>query len=356
MSAPFVGCKVEVLGTSRAELNGRRGIATSFDDAKGRYVVKIAGSDVSLRPVNLIEKRSEHEPGSFGSKMEAAKETAEDWVAQAKSGELLAALQKKLPPGVSLKELGFVLVSFVLLARVAGLPRALALAAVAWLVVTTAVPAFQRAEGGVPQRAVHAGEAVGAYVATKFSERTGRPRPSGRVALGAFVCLVAAVLALGGGGSSARGGTAARMPFRATADDADAEDLPPRQSPNADPYALGFDDATAGRAFGSSLPAASSFSSTSAHDLDEDLMGDGGENAYERRARAEATVARSPGKSAFSTTSLMSVGILCKNIFDIGGGAAWTPQNFLTNLQALPLTQKALNAFLVARIAGVSPF
>ena len=42
MTAPLVGKRVVVEGlASKPELNGSKGTATSFDDAKGRYNVKM---------------------------------------------------------------------------------------------------------------------------------------------------------------------------------------------------------------------------------------------------------------------------------------------------------------------------
>ena len=37
MSAPFIGQRVEVTGTSRADLNGSKGLAVSFDDARPEW-------------------------------------------------------------------------------------------------------------------------------------------------------------------------------------------------------------------------------------------------------------------------------------------------------------------------------
>ena len=53
---PLLGKKVVVTGTSRADMNGMSGVATSFDHARGRYVValdKQGGKEVAFRPQNL---------------------------------------------------------------------------------------------------------------------------------------------------------------------------------------------------------------------------------------------------------------------------------------------------------------
>ena len=40
---PLLGKRVRITGTSRGDLNGRVGVARSFDEAKGRYVVRLRG-------------------------------------------------------------------------------------------------------------------------------------------------------------------------------------------------------------------------------------------------------------------------------------------------------------------------
>ena len=52
---PFLGKQVVITGTSREDLNGRTGTATSFDHARGRYVVELDGEieKLKLKPENL---------------------------------------------------------------------------------------------------------------------------------------------------------------------------------------------------------------------------------------------------------------------------------------------------------------
>ena len=53
---PLLGKKVVIAGTSREDLNGKTGMATSFDHAQGRYVValdKQGDKEMALRPQNL---------------------------------------------------------------------------------------------------------------------------------------------------------------------------------------------------------------------------------------------------------------------------------------------------------------
>jgi hypothetical protein len=60
MVAPLVGKRVVVDGlASKPELNGSKGTATSFDDAKGRYNLKMdAGGMLALKPANVLPDRS----------------------------------------------------------------------------------------------------------------------------------------------------------------------------------------------------------------------------------------------------------------------------------------------------------
>ena len=60
---PLLGKRVMITGTSREDLNGRVGVARSFDETKGRYVVRLpcrgageaesAMQEVKVKPVNL---------------------------------------------------------------------------------------------------------------------------------------------------------------------------------------------------------------------------------------------------------------------------------------------------------------
>ena len=56
---PLLGKRVVITGTSREDLNGKAGVATSFDHAQGSYVVlymgKQGGKKVALRSKHLRE-------------------------------------------------------------------------------------------------------------------------------------------------------------------------------------------------------------------------------------------------------------------------------------------------------------
>ena len=70
---PLLGKRVSITGTSREDLNGRTGVATSFDHAGGRYVVELDSEGRSksepaklrLKPVHLTgSTRTEKKQGS----------------------------------------------------------------------------------------------------------------------------------------------------------------------------------------------------------------------------------------------------------------------------------------------------
>ena len=60
---PLLGQRVVITGTSREDLNGRTGVATSFDHARGRYVVELDSrgganekEQLKVKPHNLSTK------------------------------------------------------------------------------------------------------------------------------------------------------------------------------------------------------------------------------------------------------------------------------------------------------------
>ena len=52
--SPLVGKRVVITGTSREDLNGRAGLARSFDQSKAQYVVRLDGGlELKVKPANL---------------------------------------------------------------------------------------------------------------------------------------------------------------------------------------------------------------------------------------------------------------------------------------------------------------
>ena len=61
---PLLGTRVVITGTSREDLNGRAGVAATFDHARGRYVVELdrrGGGNVKeqlkLKPESLMPEK-----------------------------------------------------------------------------------------------------------------------------------------------------------------------------------------------------------------------------------------------------------------------------------------------------------
>ena len=59
IECPLLGMPVVIVGTSREDLNGQVGLAQSFDEALGRYVVKLdapltVSPTLKLKPGNLV--------------------------------------------------------------------------------------------------------------------------------------------------------------------------------------------------------------------------------------------------------------------------------------------------------------
>ena len=85
-----MGRRVEITGTSRADLNGKRGTAISFDTDKGRYRVRVRGSDMYLKPSNLLPVPETGTPSSFADVKDQAEQYAD---------EFMSRLKDALPPG-----------------------------------------------------------------------------------------------------------------------------------------------------------------------------------------------------------------------------------------------------------------
>lgn len=73
MSAPYVGKRVQVVDTSRDELNGSIGTALEYDRDKGRYTVRLDnGQSVALKPANLLESSEPVRKNGTGGAASAA--------------------------------------------------------------------------------------------------------------------------------------------------------------------------------------------------------------------------------------------------------------------------------------------
>ena len=112
MSAPFVGCRVQVLGTSKAELNGKHGRATGFNSERGRYTVVLDnGETIALKPSNVDRlPGGEDDGGAASGGMPGVDRLFQSMglggpqlaQAQAQLAEVQRMLKGFLPPGVDL--------------------------------------------------------------------------------------------------------------------------------------------------------------------------------------------------------------------------------------------------------------
>ena len=231
---------MEITGTSRADLNGKKGLAIGWDDSRGRYRVHVAGSDMFLKPANLLQAKEMGTP----STMEEAKE-----LAQEAFDEFLGKLKTVLPRGFAPRDAGLAFAGFVLLWKTAGFLRAFALLSVAFVGIVGGGEAFSAAGGG--GAGVKAGaDAAGDFVAKAVSEKAGRPVTRRQAQLG-LVALVAVTFALG-----ARRAPPPPPPLGSFPDyDAADGGSGGGSSTAAAAYARGYEDARAGREFGTSLEA-----------------------------------------------------------------------------------------------------
>ena len=297
-----MGRRVEITGTSRADLNGKRGTAISFDTDKGRYRVRVRGSDMYLKPSNLL-------PVPESDMKDQAEQYAD---------EFMSRLKDVLPPGFAPRDALFAIVGFALLWRTAGLVRAAVLLLITVLVLFGgAREAYARAGGGVA--GVKAGaDAAGTFAAKEVSRRAGRPVTSKQAWVG-LALLVVLAYQFGGGKKAA---PRAYKPPRSAYE-------PTGGSSCADAYRRGFDDATAGRKY----------------DADGDF------DAYDDEPEGHEP---SGGMGSALLSKGLPLFFFGKQVQQLGG-SPWNPQVAQRNFMALDPMRKAMFGFLVLRLLGLSP-
>ena len=302
MSEPFVGRRVEITGTSRADLNGKRGTAISFDTDKGRYRVRVRGSDMYLKPSNLL-------PVPESDMKDQAEQYAD---------EFMSRLKDALPPGFAPRDALFAIVGFALLWRTAGLVRAAVLLLITVLVLFGgAREAYARAGGGVA--GVKAGaDAAGTFAAKEVSRRAGRPVTSKQAWVGLALLVVLAYQFGGGKKAAPRTYKPPRSAYEPTGG-----------SSCADAYRRGFDDATAGRKY----------------DADGDF------DAYDDEPEGHEP---SGGMGSALLSKGLPLFFFGKQVQQLGG-SPWNPQVAQRNFMALDPMRKAMFGFLVLRLLGLSP-
>jgi len=297
-----VGRRVEITGTSRADLNGKRGTAVSFDTDKGRYRVRVRGSDMYLKPSNLL-------PVPESDMKDQAEQYAD---------EFMSRLKDVLPPGFAPRDALFAIVGFALLWRTAGLVRAAVLLLITVLVLFGgAREAYARAGGGVA--GVKAGaDAAGTFAAKEVSRRAGRPVTSKQAWVGLALLVV---LAYQFGGARKAAPRAYKPPRSAYE--------PSGGSTCADAYRRGFDDATAGRKYDA----------------------DAGGEAYDDEPEGHEP---SGGMGSALLSKGLPLFFFGKQVHQLGG-SPWNPQVAQRNFMALDPMRKAMFGFLVLRLLGLSP-
>ena len=302
MSEPFVGRRVEITGTSRADLNGKRGTAVSFDTDKGRYRVRVRGSDMYLKPSNLL-------PVSETDVKDQAEQYAD---------EFMSRLKDALPPGFAPRDALFAIVGFALLWRTAGLVRAAVLLLITVLVLFCgAREAYAKAGGGVA--GVKAGaDAAGTFAAKEVSRRAGRPITSKQAWMG-LALLVLLAYQFGGARKAA---PRAYKPPRSAYE-------PSTGGSCSDAYRRGFDDATAGRKYDA----------------------DAGGEAYDDEPEGHEP---SGGMGSALLSKGLPLFFFGKQVHQLGG-SPWNPQVAQRNFMALDPMRKAMFGFLVLRLLGLSP-
>ena len=302
MSEPFVGRRVEITGTSRADLNGKRGTTVSFDTDKGRYRVRVRGSDMYLKPSNLL-------PVPESDMKDQAEQYAD---------EFMSRLKDVLPPGFAPRDALFAIVGFALLWRTAGLVRAAVLLLITVLVLFGgAREAYSRAGGGVA--GVKAGaDAAGTFAAKEVSRRAGRPVTSKQAWVGLALLVVLAYQFGGGKKAAPRTYKPPRSAYEPTGG-----------SSCADAYRRGFDDATAGRKY----------------DADGDF------DAYDDEPEGHEP---SGGMGSALLSKGLPLFFFGKQVQQLGG-SPWNPQVAQRNFMALDPMRKAMFGFLVLRLLGLSP-
>lgn len=312
MSEPFVGRRVEVTGTSRADLNGKRGQALSFDTDNGRYRVRVRGSDMYLKPSNLLPLPEGGAPTSFAD----AKDQAEQY-----ADELASRLKDVLPPGFAPRDALFAIVGFAMLWKAAGIVRAAALLMVTVvLLFGGAREAYARAGGRVAD--VKAGaDAAGTFAAKEVSRRAGRPVTARQAQLG-LVLLLALAFQFGGRRAAPRTFKPPRSAYEPASSSGGS---------CADAYKRGFDDAAGGR------PYAANDEPVGAED-DEPVVG-------HEPAGGMGSAVLGKGIPLF---------FFGKQVYQLGG-SPWNPVVAKTNFMALDTMRKAMMGFCLLRLLGLSP-
>mmetsp|Transcript_20188 Transcript_20188/g.34052 ORF Transcript_20188/g.34052 Transcript_20188/m.34052 type:complete len:355 (+) Transcript_20188:34-1098(+) len=353
MSGPFVGRRVKITGTSKADLNGQTGVAQSYSPSTMRYTVLLSsGTSVALKPANLLPDGSEDEggggfPAGGMPDMNQVLHMLPSWLREKLArGQTpdMNDLQRLLPPGVTLVHAGGGLAVFVVLAFKVGLLRALLLCGLLGFLVTIFdITAYSRAGGGI-SGLMAAAEAAGQQVSHRVGTMSQQQlKLSPMMSLGALAAVVLAVfyfvLVSGSSGSASF----------SSGEPSYGSYTPPRHfSPSMtleQAYDLGYADGASGEGRNWAGHEAATPSADNAD--------------YYPEYPPSPPLQRSDGgiSNFFSFGKLFTLALLGKQMHGLGAapGGGWSYHLAMANLANQSAVQKGFLALMVLRLFGMSP-
>ena len=306
---------VKIQGTTRDDINGKLGIVVQFQNDRGRYLVHMTSNQtvVSMKPDNLAK----------ASYLEQATAQYEQLCRDPQVQRILNQMQRGLPPGVTLKHAGMAMGAlFLLLVYLLGFSRTMMLVSFTMLFVMMIGPDLvagadrQTIIRNAPMRfktMVRDQFPGGSYIADK-------PYALAGLAIFMVVFFIKSMMPVGTRAAAAAGSAAMSdmpQPSRNLA-----------QKTAEEYYKLGFDDATAQKEYGTSLPDLTK--STPNYDMLDDLP--------DYPMPPPTKNAGLLGKFG-SISNVMSMMFLGKTVIGLGSdpasGGGWSFELFKNNLMTL---------------------
>lgn len=334
--------------TSKAELNGLEGLATSYSSETMRYSVLLNnGRTVALKPANLIQIGDAEVPSGGGGfpgmpagmlDIRQYLHLLPAWLREKiMRGQApdLNDLKRLLPPGVTPMHVGFVFVMFLLMMFKFGLIKTLLLFSILGYVLYAGFAAFSRCGMGVAGLKA-AGDAIGNDISNRIRVVTQQNIPP-FLSLGALGVVLVAVLYF----MLVAGRT---VPYSSPIGAADSYQYASTGGglSYADAYDKGFDDAIAGRPH-----------SWSTHSDSFPRSFTPAPEYY------TTTPARSSGGlfGGVGIGKMISLGILGKQIHSLGAvpGGGWDHNYAIANFMNMGAMQKVFFGFMFLRLFGMSP-
>lgn len=328
---------VKIQGTARDDINGQLGIVVQFNTDRARYLVHMTSSQnvVSMKPDNLVK-------ANYLEQMQAQYQQA---CKDPQIQRILTQMQRGLPPGVTIKHAGMGMAALMLvLIYLLGFSRTMML--VSFILLGGMMIAPDLIEGkdrqtvlrNIPMRftsMVREQFPGGSYIADK---------PYAVAGLGVFMVLffVKSMMPVGAaattGASVMAGGDDMPQPSRNLA-----------QKSVEEYYKLGFEDATAQKEFGSSLPDMMKTSPNTDINNNYDMMDDLPDYPMPPPANNDGMLGK-----LFSMSSAMSMMYLGKTAIDLGkdAGGGWRLDLFVNNLKTLESWKLGMICFSLYRFAS----